>query len=155
MLIDRICKICNIQFKGYSRSFYCDTCKIVIYKERKQIYNKRVRDGNTRKLGSIDKCKMCNKDYLVNGALQQYCSDCQRLHYLDHDRVNGLKYYHANKFKINPVRNTKRRKGLLQCKICKLPLDKYGILYCSNTCKAIAKRSTYKKWYDKYIKKPN
>ena len=148
--LNKSCTMCGRLFKGGPRSFYCPSCRIIRERERAEKYRK---NGYSRPLGSIDKCKLCGKDYIVNSGLQQYCKNCQRPHALEHDRKSGLKYYHANRFTINPIRNVRRRKWPTTCKVCGNPLHKTGTLYCCNQCRIVGHRLRYKKWY--YKNKPS
>lgn len=137
MLQQRKCTVCESLFIGGPRAFYCQSCRREIYLDRQKEYNRRRKNGTTRKLGSIDKCERCGKDYTIIGSLQRFCSECKPIHYKEYDRVTSLKFYHKYKHKINPIRNEKRRIGLIKCVECGKLFDPQGTCrrYCSKECK--------------------
>lgn len=71
-LKDRTCHTCGTIFKGGSRAWYCPTCRA----ERQILASRRHRQHPGRKIGSIDHCENCGKEYIVNGGLQRYCPEC-------------------------------------------------------------------------------
>lgn len=153
MLQHRICKTCSCSFQGGPRAYYCHSCR----EERKRVqgaeHKRRKRKGESRPLGSIDKCEKCTKDYIVQSGNQRFCPECQPIHAQEYDRVTGLTYYHVNKDNINPVRNERRRKGLRTCEWCgkefETPTCK---LTCSPEC---TRKLRNKKWNERYGKKKN
>lgn len=75
-LKDRTCRTCGTTFKGGPRAWYCPTCRA----ERERVSRrKRNQHPPRRKLGSIDQCENCGKDYIVNSGLQRYCPECAPL----------------------------------------------------------------------------
>jgi hypothetical protein len=74
--------------------------------------------GLVRPLGSMDKCVICGRDYVVTGSPQRYCPDCAPDAIRAVDTVQGLAYYYANVDQINPPRMLSRRKGSCACVIC-------------------------------------
>ena len=108
-----------------------------------------------RPLGSIDKCKMCGNDYIVNSGLQRFCPACQLPHRLDNDRTGGLKYYNNNKDAINPVRNLLRQIGPVKCSWCGKEFETHNrTKCCSDECKRKAKNRAWNERYHK-LKEPN
>jgi len=103
-------------------------------------------------LGSTDRCAHCGREYTVNAGIQRYCPDCGPLLIAEHDRVAGLRYYCDNKAVINPVRNERRRIGLVTCKECSKEFDPGGTrrLYCTSECKRKAKN---RMWMERYYKR--
>ena len=65
--------MCGKEFNGGPRAFYCPDCRVIRTKEAQ----KRFRQGKTakRKLGSVDKCELCGKEYIVTAGRQKYCSE--------------------------------------------------------------------------------
>lgn len=114
-IMQRICKQCEISFRGGPRAYYCPSCRYIRTRERDII---RKRNGALRPLGSIDKCKMCCKEYVVVSGLQEYCPDCQKPHAKEYDRETSIDFYHKNKQRINPVRYPKRQKPPIKCRWC-------------------------------------
>lgn len=82
----RVCRQCGIEFMGGPRAWYCPTCRIERQREQGRTCKQRQRKGQTRWLGSIDKCEVCGKDYIVNSARQRYCPDCAPERYREVDR---------------------------------------------------------------------
>lgn len=110
----RICKQCNSPFNGGPRAWYCPNCRRGRERERARRYWK---EGYKRPLGSIDKCKNCGGEYVVKGGLQRYCDKCAPIMIKQHDRIQALDYYNANRDAINKVRKIKRR-DIRKCPIC-------------------------------------
>ena len=71
---------------GRPRAWYCFICRIERQREQGRTCKQRQRKGQTRRLGSIDKCEVCGKDYIVNSARQRYCPDCAPERYREVDR---------------------------------------------------------------------
>jgi hypothetical protein len=70
---DRICIDCGATFVGYPKSKRCPACQSAVNRERDA---KIKRDGPKRKLGSIDNCQNCGKEYIVESGQQRYCKAC-------------------------------------------------------------------------------
>lgn len=93
-MYNRTCKECGRIFIGGPRAWYCPDCREIrrIERERKyRIY------GNNRKLGDIDYCQNCGKEYIICSGLQKYCPACKV------DAIFPLPLY--------TVRNQKRREN--------------------------------------------
>jgi len=118
MLQNRICKVCDIEFIGGPRAYYCESCREVRRKSSAKEYKTRKKIGMVRQIGSIDICIRCGKEYSVASGQQIFCPHCQKEHNLEHDRITGLKYYHSNKENINPIRNIRRQNGSIKCDWC-------------------------------------
>ena len=116
-LYKRFCKECNKEFVGGPRAWYCPECREKRKKVAKKEYEERKRKGQSREIGSIYKCEICEKPYILMGSLQRYCPDCAPDAIKEIDKKQGLEYYNKNKQKINPSRNQKRRKDIY-CKVC-------------------------------------
>lgn len=146
MIKDHICRECGCSFQGGPRAYYCPVCRVVRQRQQNASGKAKERKGLTRKLGSIDICERCKKDYIVNAGLQRFCPDCQPIHALEYDRETSLPFYHQNKERINPVRNERRRAGELSCDWCSKPyIQVNSQLTCSEECKRQLKN---KKWND-------
>lgn len=65
--------------------------------------------GNARKIGSQDYCKLCGAKYTVEGGLQIYCAKCAEIINRERQRAAATARYHEKKDEINPKRNAKRR----------------------------------------------
>lgn len=152
MIIDRQCKQCGRSFKGGPRAWYCPDCRETRRKEAAGRYRK---NGPGRALGSTDKCKICGKDYVVNGSRQKYCPDCSDEAVRRVDRRQGLDYYHSQKADINPKRNEHRKQkwqAEKQKKICPVCggefIPRYGSIVCSEKCRGVY-RKRYMAEYDR------
>lgn len=104
-IYDRECRVCGKSFKGGPRAWYCPECRKERGRERSAKYRK---NGYNRQIGSVDVCKNCGKEYVINSGLQKYCPDCQEEMHKKLDNEQGTKYYHTVIDKNE--RNAKRRK---------------------------------------------
>ena len=148
MIQDRLCKTCGCSFQGGPRAYYCPECRYNRQRERQQGYKIY---GSVRPLGSIDKCKRCGKDYIVNGGLQQFCSECKPVHTAEYDRTTSLEFYGQHKEKINPVRNVRRQQGIIKCVQCGKEFTAHTRkTTCSPECRRIWKN---KLWAESYNRK--
>ena len=69
----RTCRECGAIFDGGPRAWYCPECRKIREKESAKHYRD---NGPSRPLGSIDRCSVCGKEYVVNSARQRYCPAC-------------------------------------------------------------------------------
>lgn len=84
MIRTRVCQDCGRSFEGMPRSSRCPECsykKLLLEKKR---YNST---PSERPFGSIDRCLLCGKEYVVKSGMQKYCSQkCSRIGYLQSQR---------------------------------------------------------------------
>lgn len=73
---NRECRICGKTFFGGPRAVYCPDCREERQRATTAEYRARKAAGKVRHIGSIDICRSCGKEYVVNGGLQMYCPDC-------------------------------------------------------------------------------
>ena len=107
----RTCQDCNMEFFGGPRARRCPGCAI---RARQKTAQERRKNGTKRPLGSIDKCVICGKDYIVTSGRQKYCSDaCQRKGVLEWQREHKRGYH---KISGQDTKREERRKS--QKKIC-------------------------------------
>lgn len=150
MLQDRKCKDCGCTFTGGPRAYYCTSCRYERQKKVQRESKARARKGQTRKLGSIDKCEMCGNPYVINAALQRFCPICQPIHAKEYDRKTSLEYYHKHKLRINPIRNMRRRIKFKYCVYCGKKFDVYGKRQtCSEECRIKNNRRWQRERYHK------
>lgn len=71
----RICQLCGSEFLGGPSAKRCPKCAVEARREVQREYRKH---GVMRPLGSLDKCIVCGKEYIVNGGSQKYCPGCRR-----------------------------------------------------------------------------
>lgn len=73
---NRECLTCGKIFLGGPRAAYCPDCREERRKSAAAAYRARKAAGKTRRIGSIDICRSCGKEYVVTSSLQMYCPDC-------------------------------------------------------------------------------
>lgn len=148
MIQDRTCRMCGRSFRGGPRAYYCPDCRVVRQREQAA---KCKRNGPQRPLGSTDQCEKCGKDYIVVGGLQRFCPECAPQHKKEYDRITSKAFYHANAERIKPIKNERRRQGLIKCRECGKEFDAQGTRRkdCSDVC-----RRAYinRRWREKYYK---
>lgn len=124
----RVCRMCGKEFNGGPRAFYCPDCRVIRTREAQ----KRFRQGKTakRKLGSVDKCELCGKEYIVIAGRQKYCSEkCQ------HEAGLLLqKEYKSAYNKETEQTKKKLEKNSKKQKICEYCGKKFRSKVASNTC---------------------
>lgn len=153
----RVCRQCGIEFMGGPRAWYCPTCRIERQREQGRKCKQRQRKGQTRRLGSIDKCEVCGKDYIVNSANQRYCPDCAPERYKEVDREQsrgwlqraidayGEEYLVGHlKRKREAYRRENENKRI--CPMCGETVPFGEKKFCSGQCKNAAERYAYSKY---------
>lgn len=143
------CIDCGIEINRPIKCIRCENCQREIDRIRKNIQNKH---GAVRPLGSIDVCKRCGKEYVVEGGLQKYCKGCAKQ--AIRESVNASKRAHAARNRADPEKNAKIKRGKQSigikstCPICgKEFMAKSNAMYCSDECRKEGKRR-YLKTYD-------
>jgi ribosomal protein L32 len=150
VLKNRICKRCGAEFKGYPHSFYCPPCQTEVRREQKSVYNKRYKLGITRKIGSIDHCEVCGREYIVNSSNQRYCAECA-----DEATKAAISKHKAERWKEQPELNEKRkprrkRDHITVCDVCgKSFVAHTASPYCSEFCRAVGKKYKRAVWHYK------
>lgn len=131
----RTCRECGRSFPGGPRAWYCPACRRERKQEQARAAKARKREGDTRPLGSLDRCARCGAEYRVQGGLQRYCPACAPLAVAEVDRAQGLAWYAAHRDEINPVRNAARRKGVSVCVVCGAEFPTQGRrVTCGEAC---------------------
>nr|DAF01441.1 MAG TPA: Double zinc ribbon protein [Caudoviricetes sp.] len=97
----RVCRQCGIEFMGGPRAWYCPACRMERQKEQARRCRQRTLKGQTRRLGSVDKCEVCGKDYIVNSARQRYCPECAPDRIREVDRKNSTSMSNGWKRTLN------------------------------------------------------
>lgn len=131
----RTCRQCGAIFDGGPRAWYCPECRKIREKESA----KRYRDnGPTRPLGSIDRCSVCGKEYVVNSARQRYCPVCAPEAIREVDREASKKWNAENGFYD---RTQLERSGQKICVICGKPVPPgTPRVTCSDECDRLRKK---------------
>ena len=123
----RTCTICGASFVGTPRALYCPTCRAEVKRQR-CIDHKRM--GAARKLGSIDHCLRCGKEYTVTSGLQKYCRDCGPIAVREADREKSRAWNTAHK-DITYQQKNELRRSERTCVICGAPITAKT---CTVTC---------------------
>ena len=128
----RTCRQCGTVFAGGPRAWYCPSCRHERKKESDRSYKKR---GAERLIGSIDRCIICGKDYVVNGSRQRYCKDCAPSAIKSRDSESSLKYYYDN-IDVDERRITRQQSSApIKCAWCgKLFVPTTRAITCSPEC---------------------
>lgn len=103
----RVCKDCGVEFFGGPRAKRCPDCA---YKAKQETGRRHKVCGTLRPLGSIDKCQMCGRDYVVNSGRQKYCQECRR------EAVLSWQREHKKIYIEETDQNAKRRERRKQIK---------------------------------------
>lgn len=133
----RVCQDCGVEFYGGPRARRCPDCA---YKAQRETTRQYKKSGAKRPLGSIDKCAVCGKEYIVVSGRQKYCSPaCQRVGVLEWQREHKKGY---NKASGQDIKKQERRDA--QEKVCVYCLRKFKTdrptNLCSDYCRAEQKR---------------
>lgn len=127
---ERICRFCGNSFLGGSRAWYCPDCKIIRrQKLQKEYYAKKA--VTARKIGSVDICEICGKEYIVNGGLQKYCKNCAII--MNQKKENIYKKYEN----YNMEKLSKREIRILKARISGLSISQIAEIE-KNTKKTIS-----------------
>ena len=129
---ERVCIDCGTTFMGYPKSRRCPPCQAVANRES----DKRRKHGASRPLGSIDTCKCCGAEYIVNSGRQRYCKACApeavRCNIQSHKRA----YNQINKDTISRQKAANRSYNKI-CVICGKVFDAdTSTVTCSAGCAA-------------------
>lgn len=123
----RACQDCGVEFFGGPRARRCPDCA---YKAQKETNRQHKKNGAMRPLGSVDKCVVCGKDYIVTSGRQKCCSkECQRISVLEWQREHKTEY---NKVSGQDAKKQERRKN--SQKICVYCLRPFKSNTSSNLC---------------------
>lgn len=107
VVLPRTCRQCGTIFNGGPRAWYCPDCRL----ERRREADRRLAARGRvplRPLGSIDKCTVCGKDYIVNSSNQKYCPECAYDAVREIDRAASRAWNQAHKDTYYPIKNKKR-----------------------------------------------
>ena len=110
---ERVCRECGKKFIGGPRAWYCPDCKKEIISE---IDARRYRNGPQRKLGSIDQCEICGKEYVVKSSRQRYCKECAEKEKREYKR--RVSEERRRKKKDLAEREKMRAKNRRKCPVC-------------------------------------
>lgn len=146
MITSKICSVCGISFKGGPRAKYCTACR---EDKKKESQHKHRRMGTMRELGSIDKCTVCGKEYVVKSSNQRYCEECSKPAVAKVRQYQSLKWYKDNSERVNEKRKD-RCSGAKNCIICgKEFASRTKANTCSHECWKINKNNIWRENYHK------
>lgn len=167
----KTCRDCGKSYETYAtRSFYCPDCAAARKQKAVAEYKQRKKVGNTRPIGSMDKCEACGSEYIVDGGLQRYCPACAK------QRTNEycLDRFYNGGAEQRKARTEARAISEANCIVCgkPFPLDGKRDKCCSEECLRIRAqqltalhyrehaeqyKERWKKWYSEnkeaYLKK--
>lgn len=134
---DKTCAMCGKSFVGYPRSKYCPDCRIIAKREAQKRHRT---SGTSRKIGSIDHCANCGKEYVVFGSLQRYCPECAKT--VVSDTVKQQKRQWAEEHRADITsRKAELRKDRRVCAVCGKPFTSpLPTVTCSPECAREHKR---------------
>lgn len=132
---ERICMDCGRNFEGGPRARRCPECRGIAEKE----YRKHRPKVPARRIGSIDICQMCGKEYSVEGGRQKYCPNCQ------HDASLAWQREHKSGYSKRPesiqARNARRSERRKVCAYCLRPFwSDLPENLCSDYCREQQKK---------------
>jgi hypothetical protein len=139
-------------FVGKPSSLYCEKCA---WKAEKEAAKKYRDEGPKRKLGSIDKCEVCGKEYVVKSGAQRFCKGCAEKAIKEKSRKRKREY---NKTAYAEKRKENRAQQVRVCNYCGSEYrDRHLSRYCSDYCKKEAQRLTQayadiKRGYNRNVK---
>lgn len=91
-----------------------------------------------RKIGAVDKCEKCGKEYIIRAGNQRFCPECSAS---DIARRASNKYYRKNKVEA-------RERECVSCGRVFLPPDNRSIT-CSVECREKRRAQLKKECYEK------
>lgn len=131
---ERVCRQCGAVFDGGPRAWYCPSCRLE-RKRRKDVERKR--KGPARKIGSIDVCAVCGKEYTVNSGRQRYCPACAENAIKNIDRAASREYFAQHKEEHYEA----RKDAIKLCVICGKPVPKgTPSVTCSEECATLVRK---------------
>lgn len=137
VLRTRVCATCGVKFVGYPRSKYCPKCRIEAQREANQRHKK---NGTARPLGSIDICRNCGKEYVVNGSRQIYCPECAGEAVGEKVKQAKRQWAEDRQHEITEQK-LEKRKDRKVCAVCGKPFSSpTPTVTCSPACAAEQKR---------------
>lgn len=150
---DKVCIDCGITYHGHIKSKRCPVCQREARLAADREYAHRCRIGAVRKLGSVDICERCGKNYTVTGGMQKYCPECAPLALAENDRKKSVEYWYHHKTEESEFDRAKGRRHIPRTKICrtcgKAFETKGNSLYCCEKCRHEGVLKSYKKYSEK------
>lgn len=111
---ERTCIDCGASFLGYPKSKRCPSCQNAVDHKRDAAFH---RNGAVRKIGSIDKCQCCGREYIVEASSQRYCKSCSPTAVRKNVLAQKRRYAAENAERVAPIK-AKNRSYNKVCTIC-------------------------------------
>lgn len=150
--VTKICKDCGSEFISYHKERRCPKC---VERAKQEANMRYLRNGTQRPLGSIDKCELCGKEYIVTSGSKKYCSvQCRRISSLPKQKEYRRTYYRTSKLAAEYRQRCKTAPKM--CLYCLQPFtsDK-STNVCSDYCRSEHKKIVRHKSLMKYGLKNN
>lgn len=135
----RVCRECGREFPGGPRAWYCPDCRA---ERRREAGARHKRSGTQRPLGSMDKCAVCGKEYVVKSGVQKYCPECAHEAVRSIDRKQSIEWNRENTTPEQRKTQKKAASAEIECAVCgKKFVPTSRTTTCSDDCrKLLAKR---------------
>lgn len=138
MLLTRTCKNCKCTFDGGPNAQYCSECRKFRKKAYTEKWTMRKKQRESRQIGKLDLCEMCNQPYIVLSGTQRFCKECTLKAQFEKNKRQKKEFYEANRESINAKRSLDRKKTRMRLHICEMCGKEYFGLYaygcCSSEC---------------------
>lgn len=92
-IVNNICRQCGEEFTGSSHSWYCDKCREVLLRERKEKELKRIKSNQYERI-----CVICGNTFYSYFKKETCSTDCEKI--LRSDRMKGRNVKDITKKKI-------------------------------------------------------
>lgn len=104
-------------------------------KNDKRSRTENIKDGGAaRPLGSVDLCKVCGKEYIVESGRQMYRKDCAKNAVRTVDRAQIIAYNKENKDRLATIKKD-RQENRRVCQVCgKVFYSEQPTVTCSDFC---------------------
>lgn len=144
------CVDCGKLIRHPIKCIRCEDCQRAINAERSRA---QARNGAVRPLGSIDKCKRCGKEYVVNSGTQRYCKECAQTAMHENIRKHKAAYMTKQRADAEKYAEIKRRNRVVpktvECAYCgKAFVCPTNAIYCTPEQRAERNRKE-REWYAK------
>lgn len=74
------CAICGDEFQtSCNTAKYCKYCRDKAQVNRNKAYAEKKKNGETKPVGSTQKCPICGKDFVKKSGIQKCCTDCAKI----------------------------------------------------------------------------
>ena len=117
----RSCRACGASFPGGPRARCCPDCRLERRRRADRAYYRRRLHGETRPLGSTDRCTLCGRDYVVGSSRQRYCPDCAPAEYRRLDAEASRAYIRDHGITQKVSEQYRAARIPIPCTVCGAP----------------------------------